>query len=823
LGVDIIVSSVAERGGSVSTDLKYAVRALCLRPGFSSAAILTLALGIAANSTVFTIVNGVLLRDLDFDQPDRIVQLGVSYISNTRPTDAGLSYLELREWQAGARTFEGIGGYDELTMNVSDQEHAPQRFSGSYISANAFALIDQPAALGRTLQPEDEREGAPSVVVLGWTVWQGRYRGSLDVIGRTIRVNGVPAAVVGVMPEGFGFPLASEVWRPLAALEADIKNDRAQRVLDGFGRLRESITYEQASADLQGVISSLAISYPDTYRNVEPRIAAFRSGIGGPIVALAAVLIGAVTFVLLIACANVANLLLSRAATRAQEVAVRMSIGASRWRIVRQLLAESLVLAACAGVLGVALSAMAVRIFWLYAVESHPPYWMKFPMDWRVFTYIAAICLGTSIVFGLAPALYTARTNLVDGLTRGLIDGRQGRRWSAVLVVGQLALTLVLLSGAGVMVRNLLVMTTSDVGVDTSSLIRLRLDLPAPAYNTERRLTFYRRLDERLAAMPGLSASITSGVPAAGGFSREVFVEGRPNPAGDSRPTATIVTIGERYFETIGVRQVRGRTFTDDDGETGRGAAIVNERFAAMHFGDKDPIGQRIRLEAPRRPGSTATAAEWMTIVGIVANVQQRPPSAGNFDPVVYIPLAADPAWGVNVLVRSPITPGLVASQVQDQLRAIDPDLPVFDARTLDELLSFQRWPERVFGSMFAIFGLIAMLLATVGLYAVTAYAVARRTREIGLRIALGAEARHVWWVATRAASIQVVIGLAVGLAGSVAVLRTLPVQITHSDGRDSATLAAVTSILVLAALAACLVPARRALTVDPAQTLRQE
>jgi predicted permease len=807
----------------VSTDLKYAFRSLRLRPGFSCVAILTLALGIAANSTVFTIVNGVLLRDLDFDEPDRIVQLGVSYVANTRPTDAGLSYPELGDWQAGARTFEGIGGYDELTMNVSDEEHAAQRFSGAYISSSAFRLIDQPVLLGRTLQPDDEREGATSVVLLGWTVWQGRYRGSPEIIGRTIRVNGVPSIVVGVMPEGFGFPTASELWRPLSALEPGTRNDRSQRVLDGFGRLRDSITYEQARADLQGVISSLATAYPDTNRNIEPRIAAFRSGIGGPIVALAAALIGAVAFVLLIACANVANLLLSRAAARAHEVAVRMSIGASRWRIVRQLLAESLVLAACAGMLGLALSAMAVRIFWLYAAGTHPPYWMKFPMDWRVFTYIAAICLGTAIVFGLAPALYTARTNVLDGLARGVTDGRGGRRWSAALVVGQLALTLVLLSGAGAMVRNLLIMSTSDVGVDTSTLVRLRLDLPAPAYDSPaQRLTFYRQLDERLAAMPNLPASIANLPPASGGFSRQMIIDGRPNQADDSRLNATAVTIGERYFETIGIRQIRGRTFADGDGETGRGAAIVNERFAAMHFGDEDPIGQRIRLEVPRRPGNATDAPQWMTIVGIVANVQQRPPSAGDFDPVVYVPLAADPVPGVNILVRSPVAPGIVAAQVQDQLRAIDPDLPLFDARTIDELLSFQRWPERVFGSMFAIFGTIAMLLATIGLYAVTAYAVVRRTREIGLRIALGAEARHVWWVATRAASIQVVLGVAVGLAGSVAVLRLLPVQITHSDGRDSATLAAVTSILVLAALAACVIPAQRAMAVDPAQTLRE-
>jgi predicted permease len=546
----------------------------------------------------------------------------------------------------------------------------------------------------------------------------------------------------------------------------------------------------------------------------------FRSGIGGPIRALVAALTGAVAFVLLIACANVANLLLARAATRAHEVSVRMSIGAGRWRIVRQLLVESLVLSACAGALGFALSAVAIRIFWLTAAETHPPYWMRFPIDLRVFAYMAAICLGTAVLFGLVPALYTARTNVVEVLTRGVTAGRRGRRWSGALVIGQLALTLVLLTGAGAMTRNFLMVTLTDPGIDTTSLVRLRLDLPAPAYDTpEARVTFYRRLDERLGAMPGVRASIANAVPASGGAFRQVLIDGRPETDATSRPTATMVTIGDRYFDTIAAPQVRGRTFARGDGEPGRGAAIVNERFAAMHFGDRDALGQRIRLAVPGGPGS---GAEYLTIVGVARNVQQRPLNDGSFDPVVYVPLAASADWGVNILVRSSFELGVVALQVQEQLRAIDPDLPVFDVRTVDNFISFQRWPQRVFGSMFAIFAVIALTLAMVGLYAVTAYAVAQRTREIGLRIALGAGVRHVWWLATRRASVQLALGLFIGLAGSLAILRVLPQELTRSTGDNSGTLVLVTALLVLVALTACLIPARRALAVDPAQTLKE-
>jgi hypothetical protein len=334
---------------------------------------------------------------------------------------------------------------------------------------------------------------------------------------------------------------------------------------------------------------------------------------------------------------------------------------------------------------------------------------------------------------------------------------------------------------------------------------------------------FYRRLDERLESMTGVRAAIANAVPAIGGAAREVVIDGQPDSEATSRTPATMVTIGQRYFATIGTRLIRGRMFAAGDGEMGRGAAIVNERFEALHFGNQSAIGRRIRLTVPGgRPTSLDSDTEWMTIVGVTTNVQQRPPNDGSFDPVVYVPFAANVVGGVNILARSSSPVGLVAAQVQARVGAVDPDIPVFDVRTIDDLLSDQYWAERVFGSTFAIFAAVALTLASVGLYAVTAYAVAQRTREIGLRVALGAGAGHVWWLATRRASFQLAIGLVVGLAGSVAILRVLPAQITHSVGVNSGTLVVVTALLVLTSFAACLIPARRALSVDPAQTLRE-
>ena len=512
------------------------------------------------------------------------------------------------------------------------------------MSATAFGLIGQRPLLGRDFRAEDDREGAAPVVILGHAVWQRRYQGDRGIVGRTIRVNGVPSTVIGVMPEDFGFPLASSVWQPLVLLPQETRTDRRIRVVDTFGRLKAGVSLAQASADLGSVMTALASQYPASNRNLEPRVRPFRSGLGGPVRPMVAALSGTVAFVLLIACANVANLLLSRAAGRAREVSLRMSIGASRWQIVRQLLAESVVLALIAGVIALGLSVLGIRVFWSTVADTEPPYWLKFTFDATVFAYLAAVCLGTSIVFGLLPALHTSRTSLVELLNdagRGT-TGIRGRRWSGMLVAGQIALTLVLLAGAGATMRSLIAAATVEAGVETSGLLRLRLDLPAPKYDLpEQRRAFYAQLDDRLAAS-GLDAAISDAVPLGGGAPRELRLSAAQDPAREG-PTVAMVTIGPRFFETVGASSLRGRDFTLGDGEPGRGAAIVNQRFAALHFAGGDALGQRIRLAAPPFPGATPIPAgdgEWMTIVGVTPNVQHRPPPEGGFAPVVYVPYA---------------------------------------------------------------------------------------------------------------------------------------------------------------------------------------
>jgi predicted permease len=790
------------------SDVRLAVRLLWKDRGFTMAAVVVLALGIAATNTVFTLVNGVLLRDLPFDEPDRIVQLG------------NVSYPDFYDWRAAARSFEGIGLTDERTVNIADDDTAAERFRGAYVSSNSFALLRVRPMLGRDFRADEDRVGAVPVVILGHHVWRTLYQSDAGIVGRTVRVNGTPSEVIGVMPEGFEFPLNSRLWQPVAQLPEAERNNRQARFLDAFGRLRDGVTITQAHAELTGIAASLARTYPNPDGDIAPRVESFRSGIGQPIVAVMTAMMGAVFFVLLIACANVANLLLARATRRTREVSVRLSLGATRGRIVRQLLAESLVLATVAGVFALALSAAAIRLFWYVAtnVADPPPFWMRVPFDPAVFVFLGSLCLGTSIMFGLAPALQTARTNLLEVLNeagRGSTGHRRSRRWSGVLVTGQLALTLVLLTGAGLMMRNLLNMVRAEAGVETASLVRMAMDLPGTVYaSPDQRRSFYRQLDERLASLPNIRATLASAMPMSNTPEDAVSFEGRPEPPADRRPVASLVSVGPRYFQTLGASILTGRGFTPQEDATVTRPAVVNQRFVDIYFGGQSPVGRRIRLGAEN---------EQVTIVGVAANVRQRTTPTGAFDAVVYRPFELNPPSRAIVLARSTADIGTIATAIREQVRALDADLAIYDIRTVDEHLAMGRWGQRVFGSIFAIFAAIALVLAIVGLYAVTAQSIGQRTKEIGVRVALGARASQVWWLVTRQASAQLIAGLLIGGAGAAAASRVLPAALAGTSGADPLTMAGLAGVMLTVGLAACFIPARHAMRLDPVDALRDE
>jgi predicted permease len=787
------------------TDIRFGARRLLRDRGFTCAAIVALGLGIAATNSAFAVVNGLFFRAMPFADPERVVELGQ------------MSHLDLLDFRAAASTFEAMAGSDERPVILGDEARPAERRRAAFVSANTFALLGRPPALGRDFRAEDEREGAARVVLLGHDIWRTRYGADPQVVGRPVRIDGVPATIIGVMPAGFAFPQNAGLWLPLSALPATERGARQSRLLDGFGRLRPGTTHAQAMADLGRVDAVLARTYPDLRREAPPRVAPYRSGVTDTRAAIVFLLLfGVVGIVLLIACANVANLLLARAAARIRDVSVHMALGAGRWRIVRALLVESILLAFVAGLAALPLCVAVLRLL-ARALSSSatdaPPYWLEFPVDASVLAVLLATCLGTAIVFGLAPALHTSNVRFAGVLAeagRTAIGHRRSRRWTAAIVATQLALAVVLLGGATAIVRNLVALGGVDPGVETNGLVRLTVDLPAVAYaSAERRELFHRDLAERLGAIPGVRAALATAVP--GRDAREMRVSavtGGGDP-GDRAFTA-IVETGPGYFDVLGVGPHDGRALRNGD----TSEAVVNERFAERYLGGRAPLGQAFRLD---------DEDVWRTVVGVVANVRQNVgQDVEPFEPVVYLPLTNTP-FRTTILARadSDLTP--VAAAVSRIVRDLDADVALSEVRTVSDDLANALWPQRFFGSVFVSFAAIAAILAAVGLAAVTAYATSSRTREIGLRVALGARPGQVWWFVTSGAARQLGAGLLVGTAGAAALGRVLPAFMFGTTAGDPLTLALVAVLLTCVGLLAAVVPARRALRVNPVTALRAE
>ena len=812
-------------------DLRFAGRLLIKDKWFSLVAVVALALGIGVNATVFTFVNAVLIRGLPIADPDRT--MAIDSWDRVRNRAQGVSFLDFRDWKDSVKTFDAFGAYSGTIANLSDEGQPPERYNGLYVTSNAFAMLGTRPVIGRDFVPDDDKPGAPAVAIIGHTVWVNRYGSNPSVIGRNVRINDLPATIVGVMPEGFRFAFNNDVWMPVGQMNGLQEQKRNARPFQAMGHLAPGVTRQQAQSEIVNISRRIESENPDTNKDIQGRVQTFNEQQnGGPIRVVFLSLMGAVAFVLLIACANVANLLLSRATNRAREISVRVSLGASRWRIVRQLLLESLMLSIIAGIGGIGIAAICTRLFDRATQDVGRPYWIQFTMDGTVIAFFAAVCLGTGIIFGLAPALHASKTDVNEVLKEGGRSGSAGvraRRMTGVLMVVELVLTVVLLAGAGFMMRNFVTMYRLDLGIDTSRLLTMNLALPDRKYPAlEQRLAFYEQLEERLNSNPKIeSVTITSNNPLQGGFLRKLEIEGKPLDQGQQAPNVTMLTVDPHYFKTVGLPLNRGRDFTNEDGVTGRETVIINQRFAALHFPNEDPLGRRIKLSIDLQGGAAPQGGIPLsltaTIVGIVPNLRQRDFQLPDPDPIAYLPFRTDPRGFMNLIVRSAGDPNLMTPIVREELRAIDPDLPLFGIRTMDANLAQARWPFRIFGSMFAIFALIALVLSAVGLYAVTAYAVSQRTQEIGVRMALGAQGNEVAWMFLRRSLIQLGIGLTLGVIGAFGVgtlFQSTQLLIQNRAG-DPITIGGIALLLAAVASIACFVPAKRATKLNPVIALR--
>jgi putative ABC transport system permease protein len=801
---------------SVWADVRSGGRRLAKDRAFSLIAVIALAFGIATNSTFFALVNAICLRGLPIDAPTRVLYLG-SRDGAGRP--GGLSYAEFSDLRETSTSFERLAAMTVTSMTIGDPNVAPDRVQGAYLSAASFALLGVSPVAGRDFAAADDAPGAAGVAILGHSVWQARYGGDSGVLGRTVTVNGQTVTVVGIMPAGFRFPGTADLWLPLSNVPGLAALPREARQLGVFARLRDGATPTTAEAELTAVRATWAAHAPETDRRVQttarPINEQFNPSATDP-TWLAFMTGGAL--VLLIACANVANLLLMRGVSRAKEIAVRASIGGTRARIVRQLLIEGAVLAAAAAVVGLGLSHLGLRILSALLPPDALPYWMTFSLDYRVVGVLAVVALGSVLVFGLAPALHLSRTDpgrVLHDSGRGHTGGVATRRWMATFLAAECALTLVLLAAVAMNARQDLASARNEFRVVGGRLLTMWVTLPEQTYaSLDARRAFYARLNERLAGLPGgVRTALTSALPGGGGNVEDVEIRGRSGPAGAPPTTALTIAVDHRYFAVTGV-PVRGAGFSVVDGDDGHDTAIVNERFVRLYLADRDPIGERIRVGG-------AADGRWLQIVGVVPTVRQR--GGLEPDPVVYQPLRGAPPTTTAIVASLDGDPAALSAPLRDTLREIDPAVAAYRVMTLEQAMREARWNGRMSNMLLRSIALIGGVLSLVGLYAVTGHAVRQRRRELGVLAALGAGPGQLQWLVLRPAMKPLTIGLMLGVGFVHAFDRlfgqaSLPIAMS-----DAATLIPLLAVVIVVAAAACLVPARRAAHVDPVDALRLE
>ncbi len=798
-------------------DVRYALRGLWLSKSFTAVAVLCLGFGIGLNTTIFSIVDGVLLKPLPYVDPERIVVLGVR--DPERDIEAPLSYPDFRDWKAAGSTLADIATLDGRSMTIADGGE-PERYIGALVTWNLFPLLGVAPVLGQGFTPEHDAPGGGGVALISHAIWTGRYAQDPQVIGRKILVNGAPTVILGVMPERFEFPEVEKIWMPLVpVVHGDTRDARG---LFTFGRLKPGVTIARAQADLDGIARRLAATHPDTNRSWGASIQTMRQIFVPPDVTLVIwLMMAGVTLVLFIACSNVANLQLARASARRREISVRAALGAERRRIVTQLLTESVVLAVISVPLGLLLAQLGSRAIFNAMPPDQVPYYITWRLDWRSFAFSIGIAVTTAVLFGLAPALQASRGDL----HRDLKEGTRGNtvRSSLLrsgLVVAQVALAVVSLIGALLFVRTFANLNSYDVGFDTVPLMTLRFYMPGEAYEPpDARARRVEDIVRRVEALAGVDAAFASNlIPVSGGGGGgRVVVDGAAAEPG-REPGIGFVGVTPHFHRTLGVPMSQGRDFTDAEGWSRMPVAVINETMARQLWPDRDAVNGRFRLLT--HPG----ARDWFTVIGVARDIKHD-----DIDPddrpfaVAYVPYAYEQSINTGLVVRAAGPPGGLASALREQIRDADPNLPVFNVRTMDDVRQRGYWQYGIFGWVFGTIGGVGLLLAAIGVYGVLAYAVSQRTTELGVRIALGAGRADVLRLILAYGMTLAGIGVAAGLvlaAGAMPQAQTLLFEISPFD---PAVFAGVAVFLLVVALVASAVPALRATRVDPLVALRNE
>ena len=800
-------------------DVRYAVRVLRKNPSFTAVVLLTLALGIGANTAIFSIVNAVLLSPLPYDDADRIVQVWHTPPQEAFPgrTEFSISPANYLDWRDQNHVFEHIAAYGGTTFTFTGGDR-PEAVNGAMVAPDLFAVLRAKPLLGRSFTPEEDAPGQGKVVVLGHRFWQTRFGSDPGVVGRQIRLGGESHTVVGVMPASFRFPQWAELWTPLAWSEQE-RQVRGIHDYNAIARLAPGVTVAQAQAEMSAISRRLEEQYPADDKGWGALIRPLRDELVGDVKPALLVLLAAVSLVLLIACANVANLVLARTLARRKEIALRAALGASRGRVMQQVLSENLLLALVGGALGLLLAHYGVAAIVAFLGDQLPRA-AEIRVDGRVLLFTFLISVLTGLAAGIMPALRLTRINLGDALKQGsgkTTSDSGGNRTRSVLVVAEVALSLILLVGAGLMIRTLGMLRGVNPGFDPKHVVSMRLSIPEVKYALpEQQTSFFQRTLERVRALPGVeSAGAVTSLPTTGGSTQPVAIEGHPVVAMSEQPEVAVRVMTPGYLQAMRIPLVRGRDVREADAAGQPGVILISESMARRFWPDQDPIGKRLVLTFyPQLPRE---------VVGIVGDVKQQGLAVVQPSPTIYVPLGQMPRPWMSIVVRTPSQLAALMPAVTGAIREVDPEQPVLDVMTLEALLDDSLAHQRFSMLLLALFAGFALLLAGIGIYSVLSYAVRRRAQEIGIRVALGAQRSDVLWMVLGHGLRLTMAGLVIGTLGAVGLTRLLTGLLFGVPPTDPLTFTVVAALLCAIALLACYLPARRAMRVDPMIAMRYE